>query len=215
MEDSSHPVTRLSVKAEGVGKDFNRSPVFRDLAFEVSSGESLAVTGKNGAGKSTLVKILSGLLSPTFGTVTYELEGAKAPFEVLRPRLGFVSPYLQLYDEFSALENLEVLSKIRDTEPLKSDRVQGLFHRLNLWHRRNDDVRTYSSGMKQRLKYIVALAHDPILLFLDEPTANLDEEGIDAVKTLLQERGSFSVLILATNDEREAGWCGKRIHVGP
>lgn len=208
-------MTRLALRAKGVGKDFNRRPVFRDLTFEVSSGEALAVTGKNGAGKSTLLKILSGLLTPTKGRVTYHADGSITDLDVLRPRMGFVSPYLQLYDEFSASENLDVLSRIRSTDHVSQPKVESLFRIFNLWHRRHDDVRTFSSGMKQRLKYILALAHDPLVLFLDEPTANLDEDGADAVRTIALEVQQSSILVVATNDEREAAWCGKRIHVGP
>ena len=177
-------------------------------------GESLAVTGKNGSGKSTLVKIVCGLLSPTKGTVSYHVEGKPWSLEELRHTLGLVSPYLQLYEEFSAEENLELISTIRNNVHPSPERSEELLRAFSLWERRRDAVRTYSSGMKQRLKYVVALMHDPMLLVLDEPTANLDDEGIEAVKSVLAGQRNRGLLIVATNDEREAAWCSKRVHVG-
>lgn len=188
--------------------------MLKDITLSLSSGESLAITGKNGSGKSTLIKILSGLLTPTKGKVNYELSGTSVELDVLRPIIGLVSPYLQLYDEFSALENLMILLKIRNNAIPAQGELERIFRTFGLWERRDDVVRTFSSGMKQRLKYIVALAHAPLIVMLDEPTANLDDDGCGVVRDTVQELQSHALTIIATNDEREASWCKKRIHVG-
>ncbi len=204
----------LVLSVNKVSKDFNRRPVLRDISFSVSVGESIAITGKNGSGKSTLVKILAGVLSPTRGTVQCSIGGKALNEDEVRARIGMVSPYLQMYDEFTALENLEILFKIRDEGSLRRDTLESLFRRFSLWQRKDDMVRTFSSGMKQRLKYIVALAHGPGVLLLDEPTANLDDEGTNVVKEVVAEHQKTALLVVATNDEHEAAWCRKRIHLG-
>lgn len=214
MESGDDTVMSLTLRAEGITKQFNRRSVLRDISFELKTGESLAITGKNGAGKSTLVKIIAGLLTPTKGSVSYTMEEKPLSLDLLRPFIGFVSPYLQLYDEFTAMENLSLIMKIRGNSDPGLQAMENLFRTFALWDRKDDFVRTYSSGMKQRLKYVVALCHNPGLLLFDEPTANLDEEGSRAVRDTMRGLQSSTLLIVATNDEQEASWCGKRIHVG-
>ncbi|HTP13498.1 MAG TPA: ATP-binding cassette domain-containing protein, partial [Bacteroidota bacterium] len=116
-----------------------------------------------------------------------------------------------LYDEFSATENLFLLMRIRGVRDRRVDLIEALLKRFNLWNRRDDAVRGYSTGMKQRLKYIFALMHSPALLILDEPTTNLDEDGIKVVEEIVGEQKRSSLLIVATNDAAEAGWCDKVI----
>jgi heme exporter protein A len=204
----------IALRVSGVAKEFNRRSIFRDISFELNGPSSLAITGRNGAGKSTLVKILAGVLAATRGNVEYVLDGAtKAPDDA-RDLVGLVSPYLQLYDEFSAWENLRVLSRIRSNSQSVECEAEVLLRDFNLWHRRDDLVRTYSSGMKQRLKYAFALVHRPHVLFLDEPTSNLDAEGVDVVRAVAEKQRKRGILVVATNAESEASWCSERIHLG-
>lgn len=207
-------MSSLSLRVKDLAKSFNRRWIFRDVSFDLSAGASLAITGRNGAGKSTMVKILSGILSPTSGTVEYAVDGKIVKLEELKHNLGLVSPYLQLYDEFSGSENLELLTRIRarnDGVPADQD---GLLKRFNMWDQRNDFVRNYSSGMKQRLKYAFALLHRPLILILDEPTSSLDSEGSEVVRAVAQEQVKQGILIVATNEEAEARWCQKHLHLG-
>jgi len=207
-------MSALSLIATGVTKEFNRRTIFRDVSISLSRGESLAITGRNGSGKSTLVKVVAGLLSATRGKVEYAVDGIRLDVEDLRHHIGFVSPYLQLYDEFSGNENLELLSKIRSDVRIDAGRIQEVLETVGLWERRLDYVRTYSSGMKQRLKYAFAVLHRPSLLMLDEPTSNLDHDGIAMVKKIVDEQKKHGVLIVATNDAGEAGWCSANIELG-
>ncbi|HEX9614666.1 MAG TPA: ABC transporter ATP-binding protein [Bacteroidota bacterium] len=211
MEARDHT---LKLIATGLSKNFNRRGIFRDISVTVAIGDSVAITGKNGSGKSTLIKILAGVLSPTAGSVRYESSGVAMGMGGVHQAMGFVAPYLQLYEEFTGLENIGLFAKMRTSRSEPPEKSEALLRRFNLWNRRNDFVRGYSSGMKQRLKYVVALVNDPRILLLDEPSANLDDEGIDAVKTVVAEQKDQSILVVATNDDREAAWCSKRIHVG-
>ena len=204
----------ISITADKVSKVFSRSSILKDISFSLSSPVSLSITGKNGAGKSTLSKIIAGLLSPTNGTITYSVNEKKIGIEEFKHHIGFVSPHLNLYDEFTALENLQFLSRIRAAFQHDNERIKKLLTLVGLWNRRDDIVGTFSSGMKQRLKYAFALLHNPAVLILDEPTSNLDEEGIAVIKQIIFEQKKKNVLIVATNNKEEANWCTQQIQVG-
>jgi heme exporter protein A len=207
-------MTSVSLTVDAVTKEFNRRSIFRDVSFSLRSGESLAITGRNGSGKSTLVKIICGLLSPTRGSVAYVVDGKSIEVDAIKDHIGLVSPYLQMYDEFTGLENLEVLSRIRADHDITDAVITDALKNVGLWERRNDYVRTYSSGMKQRLKYAFAMLHRPEVLILDEPTSNLDAEGIAMVERCVKEQSSRGMLIVATNDPEEATWCVQRVVLG-
>ena len=207
-------MTSMKLTLSDVSKEFNRRSIFRDVSFSLGSGDSLVITGRNGSGKSTLVKIICGLLSPTRGTITYSFEGKSIEHDNVRNHIGLVSPYLQLYDEFSGLENLELLSQIRSDRVLEKGRIDEVLNDVGLWERRTDFLRTYSSGMRQRLKYAFALVHKPDILVLDEPTSNLDADGIEMVMRRVTEQKKESILVVATNDAEESTWCAKKIELG-
>ena len=187
----------LRCTGRDIRKDFDRRSVFRGVSFDVGTGETLLVTGRNGSGKSTLVKIICGVLSPTAGTVTLEVNGATSGDPHLHA--GLVAPYLQMFEEFSPLENLQIASGLRGM-PFDRSRATGLLERVGLARRLHDPVRTFSSGMKQRVKYAFALQHEPPLLVLDEPTANLDDEGIALARGVMAEQRRRGALVVATND---------------
>lgn len=188
----------LSLHADRLARSFNRRLIFQDVSFNLGSGQALLVAGRNGSGKSTLVKIICGVLSPTQGSV--RIEGADTVDR--RNAIGVVSPYLQVYDEFSAMENLALSMNVRG---LRADTAHqtALLERMALSSSRTDPVRTYSSGMKQRLKLALALAHRPGILMLDEPMANLDADGIRIVRTIMEEHRRGGILIVATNDQTD------------
>lgn len=144
----------------------------------------------------------------------YSVDTKQIEIEDFKHHIGFVSPYLNLYDEFTALENLQFLSSIRGTSQQNSQRIKDLLTRVGLWSRRDDAVGTFSSGMKQRLKYAFALLHEPAVLILDEPTSNLDAEGIDIVAQIMQEQKKSNILIIATNNSEEASSCTQQIQLG-
>jgi heme exporter protein A len=117
--------------------------------------------------------------------------------------VGFVAPYLNMYEEFSGKENLRIISNIRNLAGDTAAEAQKLLKEFGIFERRNDDVRTYSSGMKQRLKYAAALLHHPEILILDEPTANLDQEGIDVVRKRMKAQTAEGILLIATNERED------------
>jgi heme exporter protein A len=182
-----------------ISKNFAEKRIFKNINLALESGQSVAITGPNGSGKTTLVRIICGLIRPSMGRVEYFLEERKINLENVYRYLGLVGPYLELYEELSALENLLFFGKLRRIPDLK-ERIHSLMDQFKLSGREEDDVKTYSSGMRQRLKYVFALLSQPEILILDEPTANLDSEGIERVYEIMNEQKKNKILILATND---------------
>jgi len=200
----------VSITADGIEKKYNRRKIFSNINFALRENDSLAITGRNGSGKSTLLKIISGALSPTEGEISLTIENKNVAASDRFTLVGFVAPYLQLYDEFTALENLRLLRRIRGIRT-SDETILALLRRVNLFDRRNDFVRTYSSGMKQRLKYAFALLHEPPVLLLDEPASNLDDEGIATVRQIIEEQKKKGILIIATNEQHDAELCQQTI----
>jgi len=188
----------LHIAGAGLCKVFNRRQVFSDVQFQVSQSERLLITGRNGSGKSTLVRILCGLLTPSAGSVV--IRWGHEVQEVERPGvIGLVAPYLQMFEEFSAIENLQLAASLRGY-PFERGRAEHLLGRVGLDIKRKDAVRSYSSGMKQRVKYAFALLHRPPILVLDEPMANLDADGVAMVREVMEEQHQERILVVATND---------------
>ncbi|MCL4511044.1 MAG: ABC transporter ATP-binding protein [Bacteroidetes bacterium] len=193
----------MILTAKQLKKIFNRRVVFKDISFEVKSGEVLSITGPNGSGKSTASKIICGILTPTAGEVALHNGGGKIDRDEIHQYIGFVAPYLELYGEFTALENLQIESRARKLKT-GDEKALEILQLVGLFNRRNDELRGFSSGMKQRLKYAAALIHDPAVLVLDEPTANLDTAGVEMVYSIVDRYRKDRIVVIATNDNEEA-----------
>jgi heme exporter protein A len=192
----------IILSATKLTKYFGSRLIFRDLSFSIAGGDSLLVTGPNGSGKSTLIKVLIGFLRPTRGELNYTYEGRPVEGSARNQKLGWVAPDLELYGELSALENLQFFNKLHNANKSDGDLLV-LLARVGLQGREQDWVRTYSSGMKQRLKYAFALLHSPDILFLDEPTANLDEKGKEIVRQIIEDQKKTGAVVMATNEPGE------------
>lgn len=191
---------KLTFKSENIAKLYNRRVILEHVSFSLIEGTAFAITGKNGSGKSTLIKILCGVLSPTRGTIEFSVDGTKIQYPDYYPHIGLVSPYLNMYEEFTAEENLSFIAKVRNLDSQWNSRSEMLLKEFGIYDHRKKEVRYYSSGMKQRLKYCAALLHQPSLLVLDEPSSNLDLHGIGAVRKFMQLQKDHGILIFATND---------------
>lgn len=201
---------KIILEVSNLRKDFDRRPIFKNLNFTLANSDSLAITGKNGSGKSTLIKVLANTYSQTSGNVSFTIDGKPVERQHFYNYIGFVSPYLNLYDEFTGYENLHFVTKLRG---LKSGIIDDVLKRVGLFERRHDLVKIYSSGMKQRLKLAFSIIHNPLILMLDEPTSNLDAEGIKVVDNIAEEYKHERILIIATNDEHERSLCKSDINL--
>lgn len=198
------------IEAKNISKNFNDRAIFQDISFETAAGHSLVITGPNGSGKTTLVKIISGLISPSSGNINFYLNSQIIGGDQHYEHIGLVGPYLQMYNMLTAWENLYFFSRIRGLQPDK-DKLRGMMKRMGLGGRELDEIKSYSSGMLQRFKYVVALLHEPAVLILDEPTSNLDENGCEIVYEIMNEQRKNKILILATNDSEEIRFGENRI----
>jgi heme exporter protein A len=209
------PLPPPHLTADGLTQRFGRRELFRNLDLEVGAGEALALTGPNGAGKSTLLSILAGLLTPTAGEVRLRIGQRDVAAEQRPLEIGFVAPYLHLYDDFSAEENLDFIARARRL-PDPYHRIEQVLMRVGLAGRGADAVKTYSSGMRQRLRFAAALLPEPSILFLDEPGSNLDATGRALVAEVVAAHCDFGgAVVLATNVEEEAGLCSRRVEIVP
>ena len=192
----------LAIKVESLKKNFGERKVITSLNFEIRQGESVAITGPNGSGKTTLLKLLLSLLRPSSGKVTYFDNDRVLSREELRHRISFVAPYLSLYDQLSAEENLQFFTAVRGGN-ITGKEIDSLLHRVGLEGRGMDLVSEYSTGMKQRLKYAVALSNKPDFLLIDEPSSGLDDSGKAMMTALIEEQRAGSIIIIATNEKEE------------
>ena len=205
-------MSNFSLQAQSVSKFFGRRLIFKGIDFNWSENGVYGVSGPNGSGKSTIVKIIAGLISASEGKIIHKLNNEEIIPEKLHNHIGFVSPYLILYEEFSAWENLNIFAKIRSIE-FNENKISELLDKLKILHRKDDLVKTYSSGMKQRLKFVFALMHSPELIIFDEPTSNLDDEGKETVYSLVKEESKNSVVVLASNEKTDLGYCNEILYL--
>lgn len=198
---------------DNVTKRFGPRPVFSNVCAEVRAGETLVVTGYNGSGKSTLLSIIAGLVPADQGSVRCLRDGKELDSDSRRRTIGLVAPDLTFYPELTALENLEFFARVRGLA-WEVEVATELLARVGLKGREDDLIGTFSSGMRVRVKYVIALYTEPGLLLLDEPTAMLDESGIQIVDSIIQEQKARGILVLATNDPRETRHGDLFLHLG-
>ena len=171
-----------AIELEGVARDYGERAVLRDVSLELPQASTLVVFGPNGAGKSTLLRILATLLRPHAGSV--RVLGRELPREgwAVRGRIGLLGHDPLLYRDLSGRENLRFHARLHR---VAGARVEELLERVGMAARAGDAVRTLSRGMVQRLAICRAVLHEPDLLLLDEPLANLDPAAAGLVQPLI------------------------------
>ena len=192
--------TKLSFRYNGVHalKDFN---------LIVNHGEVVALLGPNGAGKTTSIRVLNGLLTPESGAINVLGFDPRQDGALIRARTGVLTETPALYERLTAWQNLFFFGSLSDMSKLEVEkRSNHLLEVFNLQQRSGDRVETFSKGMKQRLALVRALLHDPELLFLDEPTSDLDPEAAKQVQDLILEISGHEnrTVILCTHRLYEA-----------
>ncbi len=205
-------MSNYTVEALELNKTFGRRLIFKDLSFKLETDGVFGIAGANGSGKSTLVKIIAGIISPSKGKIIHKENDKEILSEKLHNYIGFVSPYLVLYEEFSAWENMNYFARIRGVD-FNKEKIEHLFNEFLLFDRKDDFVKTYSSGMKQRLKFIFALMHSPKLIILDEPTSNLDDKGKEVVYKIIADESTTGIVIIASNEKTDLTQCREVIQL--
>jgi heme exporter protein A len=195
----------------GLERRFGRRLVFTDINATITCGEVLSVSGPNGSGKSTLLRIIAGLQGATRGRVLFCDGNVVLDASTRRAVSGYVAPDFALYARLSGAENLRFLASLYG---VGNPDTNGLLARVGLAGREDDSVGSYSSGMRQRLKYAAALLHKPALLLLDEPTANLDSDGVCMVQQVIAAQRIAGITVIATNEAEEVSWGDRVIRLG-
>jgi ABC-type multidrug transport system ATPase subunit len=228
----------MHISLNNVGKRFNREWIFRHCSYEFAAGKTYAITGSNGSGKSTLLQVISGSLTHNEGKIECTDTGylmldkkedqssiqhpassiqypASSPQHQVSEaeiyqRIAIAAPYLELVEEMSAKEMLDFHAGFKQlvlpiTEILQIVGLEKATHK---------QIRYYSSGMKQRLKLAQAFFSNTSVLLLDEPTTNLDADGIALYHKLIDNYTAGRLVIVSSNDTQEYDFCGEIIRIG-
>jgi ABC-2 type transport system ATP-binding protein len=172
------------IKVNNLSKKIGKSPIIKDVSFELKKGEILGLLGPNGSGKTTILKMLVGLIKPSNGSIFIENFNITKEFEKAITHVGAIIENPVMYDFLSGYDNL--VHFFRMTDRLSYERIDEVIELLKMHDYISDKVFTYSLGMRQRLGLAQAILHHPSILLLDEPTNGLDPEGIKSLRETLR-----------------------------
>jgi len=194
------------IRVKSLVKKFNSFTAVDNISFEVEKGEIFGLLGPNGAGKTTTIRMITGIFNPTKGSIyvneyNMEKESLKA-----KQLMGIVPEMANAYVDLSAYKNMVLIGELYGIEKQKiQERTENLLKLFGLLERKNDKVKTFSKGMKQRLIIAMGLINDPKLLFLDEPTSGLDVESVRLIRGLIRKfNDEGTTVILTTHNIEEA-----------
>ena len=200
------------ISAKQITRRFGDRVAVDNVTFEVKAGEVFGLLGPNGAGKTTTLRMLGGLIPPSSGTVTIDGQPfTRANGGALRARIGFLTETPGLWDSLTVADNLRIYARLFGVRraDLATDRSLRFFE---LWDRRADRVALLSKGMKQKLALARALVHEPKIVLLDEPTANLDPQTSRLVRELLLDlRRQGRAVVVSTHNLDEIGRLADRV----
>jgi ABC-type multidrug transport system ATPase subunit len=202
----------MQIRLSDIGKQFNRDWIFRNVNELIEDGSDIAVIGRNGSGKSTLMQVMAGSLVPTKGSVEWSVRGVPVHGDQVYRHLTIVAPYLELIEEFTLPEMIRFHFSFKNHLPGTDEKF--IVDRLGFGRSGNKPIRNFSSGMKQRVKLILAMLSSVSLVLLDEPTMNLDQEGIAWYLSLVTEFKTSRTMIICSNQkETEAGFVSRIIRI--
>ena len=200
----------MHINLDNCGRRYNQDWVFRNFSYTFASGEKYALLGPNGSGKSTLLSVLLSHTSPSEGKVSY-FESKEISADLIYEYISFTAPYVELIEEFTLLEAIKFHFKFKSCHPLIEQSF--IIDELGLSQSKDKPLKYFSSGMKQRTKLALAFCTDTPMLLLDEPTANLDTQGIDWYHGLSERFLDDRLFIVASNEPREVVMCQKSVNI--
>ena len=193
-----------SLQVINLSKAYDAKDAVKNISFKLSQNEIVGILGPNGCGKTTTIGMILGLLKPTSGKILIngiEIEGHRVD---LLNKLNFISPYIELPKKLTVRQNLEVYGRLYDVNKLKI-KIDYLCEKLRLYEFINKITGELSSGQKNRVSLAKSIINDPEVLLLDEPTASLDPETGDFVRSFLEEyqREKKTSILLASHNMSE------------
>lgn len=203
---------KIHIDLSGVGKKFGTEWIFRKIDLSIEQGDKLVVLGGNGSGKSTLLQIISGYVLPNEGKVSFSTEDRKLEPEFFKNYASLASPYLELIEDFTLPELIDhaaIYKPFINNLPAKE-----IIELSELSSAQNKHLKTYSSGMRQRVKLALAILADAPVLLLDEPVSNLDKNAIVWYKKMMAEFAKNKTVIVCSNSiSEEFEFCDKELNL--
>ena len=202
----------MDIRLHQIAKRYRYEWIFRKLDFHFQAGKTYAILGPNGSGKSTLMRVLSGHLTPSKGKINFEKNGQEIPVDEVYKHISYAAPYIDVIEELTLKESIAFHRRFK---PFPSGFNDGAIIDLLGFHKSNNkQVRYFSSGMKQRLKLVLSICSDTPILLLDEPTTNLDQQGFDWYRELIDQFAKDRLVIVASNVETDYAFCKEKIEMG-
>jgi len=200
----------MNIILDNIGKKFNTEWIFRNLSRTFEQGKSYAILGKNGSGKSTLLQVIAGNLHATLGTIKYLDEKQEISQTRIFRFLSIVAPYQELIEEFTLTEMFKFHFSFKQLMPGYSLlNVREILGFKNIDHK---PLKLFSSGMKQRVKIILAMLSNTPILLLDEPANNLDQPGIEWYLELVNKFSRDRIVIVCSNlQQQETSFCSGKL----
>jgi len=200
----------MQITLTNTGKRYNREWIFRHFDFEFLAGRKYAITGSNGSGKSTLLQVIAGALTHNEGSIEMKINGNLLAEENCFQHIVIAAPYLELIEEMTANEFLSFHTQFKSLTRTNEE----ILSTISLHKAANKQIRYYSSGMKQRLKLAQAFFCTSPVLLLDEPTTNLDADGIALYRQLITDYTQNKLVIISSNDKLEYDFCEEVVAIG-
>lgn len=200
----------MEISLNNIGRRFNKEWIFKNINYNFKQGQKYAILGPNGSGKSTLLSVLLGSLTPSEGEISYT-DSTVIRVEQIYQYISFAAPYLDLVEEFTLQETIDFHFQFKAyADGLNASGVLSL---LGLEKSQDKALKHFSSGMKQRTKLALACCTNTPILLLDEPTSNLDEQGIDWYLALIKKFAGNKMVIIGSNQTHEYNFCEHQLSI--
>ncbi len=192
------------IAVNSLEKSFGGKKVVKEISFDVKPGEILCLLGPNGAGKSTIINILCGILGYDAGEMSYKGKNINACMNNFKKHLGVVPQDLAIYEELSAAQNVSFFASLYGLKGKElAEKVTRALDFVGLLEKGKDKVKTFSGGMKRRLNIACAIAHEPELLIMDEPTVGIDPQSRNHILNSIKKLSQHGMTILYTTHYME------------
>tara|TARA_B100000900_G_scaffold415208_1_gene444245 strand:- start:2103 stop:2825 length:723 start_codon:yes stop_codon:yes gene_type:complete len=200
---------QLPIVVQNLSKFYSKKEAVKNISFKINKNEIVGLLGPNGCGKTTTIAMMLGLLKPSNGKVFIDGEDIEKKRISLLHKMNFISPYIELPKKLTVRENLIVYGKLYGVKEIYK-RINYLSDKLRLREILNNKTGELSSGQKNRVSLAKALINDPKILFLDEPTASLDPETGDFVRSFIEKiskEKNMSILLASHNMDEVKRLC--------
>ena len=193
-----------TIEVNNLAKQFKNAIAVNNISFTINKGTIIGLLGPNGCGKSTTIGMMLGLIKPTSGTVVIDGQNIENNRTSLLEKMNFISPYIELPKKLTVEENLKVYGRLYGVKNLEG-KISEIMEKLNLTEFKKRKTGELSSGQKNRVSLAKALVNDPEILLLDEPTASLDPDVGDNIRTFIEDFASkkSTTILLASHNMNE------------